>query len=131
MTLILFSEVNDKPHELTVLAMVRAKMCEMLSRAIGEEQPEAYFLVGLLSVLDALMDMAMEDIVAALPLSDEIMLALLEHNGKLGQILRCALAYERAEWDEIARLDCDPILVKESYLSAIHWANLFGKAFNP
>jgi EAL and modified HD-GYP domain-containing signal transduction protein len=56
LTLMLMSTVHDKPHELTNIALIRARFCEMLAKARKIPNPANYFTVGLLSVLDALLD---------------------------------------------------------------------------
>ena len=70
-------------------------MCELLAQEMTYNYRETFFLVGLFSVLDALMDMPMTEIVASLPLDDMIVQALLHHEGALGLTLRSVLAYER------------------------------------
>ncbi len=86
-SLFLLANIDDKPHELLITAMVRAKMCEQLAKLMQQSNSATFFTVGLLSVLDAFMDRPMLDILPALPLADEIVEALLAHAGMLGAIL--------------------------------------------
>jgi c-di-GMP-related signal transduction protein len=93
---------EDRPRELLVQSFVRASFCEQLS-AISRQskhQTEA-FLVGMLSILDAILARPLSDLVDELPLSPETRSALLFGSGPLAPILSCALAYERAEWDAV------------------------------
>ena len=81
-----------------------------------------FFTVGLLSVLDAFMDRPMPDILPALPLADDIVGALLAHEGMLGATLRCVLAYERGDWEAVHSLGCRRDLLVKTYLEALMWA---------
>jgi EAL and modified HD-GYP domain-containing signal transduction protein len=121
-SIFILAGIDDKPHELMITAIVRAKMCELLALALRQRNKEAFFTVGLFSALDALMDSPMQEVLASLPLSDEITAALLAHEGLLGDALRCVLAYERGEWDQVTCLDLDRVAITDAYLGAITWA---------
>jgi EAL and modified HD-GYP domain-containing signal transduction protein len=121
-TLLAMSQVDNKPAELVVTAMVRGKMAEGLAKAMNAPQPESFFTVGLFSALDALMDNSMEEILTQLPLADHIAAALLHRRGIHGEILDCVLAYERGQWEN---LDCSQLgthKIRDCYLDALQWA---------
>jgi c-di-GMP phosphodiesterase len=95
-TLLALGESSDKPSELMVTAMVRAKMCERLAVSLGRpKEMDSYFTVGLFSALDAILDAPMEEIAKSLPLEDDLLAALLKREGQMGAVLNCTLAYER------------------------------------
>jgi len=121
-SLFLLANIDDKPHELLITAMVRAKMCEQLAKLMQQSNSATFFTVGLLSVLDAFMDRPMPDILPALPLADVIVEALLAHEGRLGATLRCVLAYERGDWETAQNLGCPRDLLVKTYLAALMWA---------
>lgn len=121
-TLLAMSQVDNKPTELVVTAMVRGKMAEELARAEKYESPDAFFTIGLFSALDALMDNTMEEILTQLPLAEHISNALLHHQGVHGEILSCVLAYERGEWEQVKRSTLSMSRIRDCYLSAVHWA---------
>jgi EAL and modified HD-GYP domain-containing signal transduction protein len=121
-TLMLLTEVRDKPSELTTLAMVRATMCERLAQTLAPQHTASCFLVGLFSVLDALMDRPMPEVLRALPLAEEVQRALLEQTGSLGAILHSVLAYERGNWEEATHLGLDQNSLVDAYLHALTWA---------
>jgi c-di-GMP phosphodiesterase len=121
-SLFLLANIDDKPHELLITAMVRAKMCEQLAQRLQQSNSTTFFTVGLLSVLDAFMDRPMPDILPALPLADEIVGALLAHEGMLGATLHCVLAYERGDWEAVHDLGCPRDLLVNTYLEALAWA---------
>lgn len=121
--IIILAGIDDKPHELVLTAMVRAKMCELLGKVLGAQATESFFTVGLFSALDTLLDSRIEEIVDSLPLSDETTAALVAHEGKLGDVLRCVLAYERGLWEDVYCGELDLASITEMYLQAIAWAN--------
>ena len=122
-SLLLLSKIDDKPLELMVTAVVRAKMCELLATTLKERRPEIYFMVGLFSVLDALMEVRLEEALALLPLSEEIVSALLRYEGRLGSVLHCVLAYERGDWGAVRYPGIEPEVICDSYLESLDWAN--------
>ena len=87
-SLFLLAKIDDKPHELLITAMVRAKMCEQLAKRMQQSTSATSFTVGLLSVLDAFMDRPMPDILPMLPLADDIVEALLAHVVLAGQSIK-------------------------------------------
>ena len=125
-SLIFLSRIEDKPRELLVTAMVRAKMSELLAGMLKYRDADAGFTVGLFSVLDALLDMPLEEILASLPLSQDINDALLKREGRFGAILKIIIAYEKGDWNEIARLQVPKEKVVLAYLESIDWATSVG-----
>lgn len=121
-SLILLSGLDDKPHELVTTAMIRAKMCETLAKATEQEAPPTFFLMGLISVLDALMDTTISDLTENLPISEAIQRALLNREGELGRLYGSVLAYESGNWDALNQLGIDSTVITDSYLRAIVWA---------
>jgi EAL and modified HD-GYP domain-containing signal transduction protein len=118
---LLLSAVEDKPRELMTIALIRARMCERLSESLRNAQKESFFSAGLLSVLDALLDCPMEKAVAELPLVDEVREALTKRAGPIGQALRCTIAYERADWDDVQFYGLPPLPIRDIYMEAISW----------
>lgn len=59
---------------------------------------EQAFLIGLLSLLDSMLDMSLKDLVEQLPLAAAIKVALLERQGPFGDLLRLEECYESADW---------------------------------
>ena len=121
--LMLLSKIDDKPHELLVLAIIRARMCEELGSGIDAKMKDIYFTAGLFSVIDALMDSTMEDIVAQLPLAEILQHALLEQKGIVGEALKCCIAFERADWGNVQFQNLDEITIQKAYFDAVIWSN--------
>ena len=119
--LFMLSNVEDKPHDLIVTAMLRARLCELLAVEGGQAEGSSFFTVGLFSTLDALMDSPMATVLAKLPLAPELRSALLDHEGPLGEVLACALAYERGEWSRVRCLNLSRADIKNAFLDAVSW----------
>ncbi len=118
--LTLMASVDDKPSELTVTALARARFCELVADERGYQNGSEMFTVGLFSVLDALLDMPISEALASLPLAQEVRDAIVTHNGPMGQLLDCLIALETADFDR-----AEGILATAGrlHMSAIAWAD--------
>ncbi len=124
--LIVVSSIEDKPFELFVIALIRAHMCELLSELLDEKSKSAtYFTIGLFSVIDAMMDKPMDEVLQQLPLKEDICDALLQHKGPMGEALRCTIAYEQGEWDEVHIESISDEQIRDVYIKAIMWCKSF------
>ena len=120
-TLLLMMSVQNKPHELTVIALQRARMSELIAKAAGYQDPESYFLAGMLTVLDALMDMPMAEIVEKLSLTPDIVDGLLYKKGKIGKVLDAILMYEQGEMGAVFKTNIPTNVMKDIFLDSIKW----------
>lgn len=118
-TLISFANVEDTRSDLITIALVRARMCELLAEATGLERKDTCYTAGLLSVLDIMTQCPMEEALKHLSLSEDLNLALTNYEGSLGRILQCALAYERCDWDGIDTLGLEASQISDIYLTAL------------
>jgi c-di-GMP phosphodiesterase len=125
-TLLVLADVHDKPHELMITGLVRARMCELLAAPAGGTDPDSFFTTGLFSVVDAMMDRPMEEILGSLPLAEEITGALLHHTGVRGEVLASVLAFERGELSEVSERLREDAPLQEAYLEALAWASEVG-----
>ena len=124
-TLIIMASGQTQAHEILVIALVRAKMCEQLGTQLQAPAPEKFFTMGLLSVLEALYGSPMEVILEKLPLPDDIAEALIFGTGDMGMVLSSVKAYEAGRWMELKSLRLDPSTIRNFYLDSIDWANHF------
>ena len=124
----------DKTFELLHLSLVRAKFCELLGTAKKRSvNPPTGFLVGLFSLLDALLDEVMPNIVNRLPIDDELKQALCGQPGELNHYLMLTKAYETADWTGVenftAILQLDASQVQDFYFQSLDWANIMKSLF--
>jgi EAL and modified HD-GYP domain-containing signal transduction protein len=121
------SLASGKPAELAALPLIRAQFCELLapSARLGESANDL-FLLGLLSAMDAILDMRMPDVLKEITIHQEIRDALMGKANKLRDIFEFALNYERGHWDEIgpsaARLGIQEDTISALYVTAVEWA---------
>jgi c-di-GMP phosphodiesterase len=130
LALTVLAGIQDKPSEVLATSLVRAGMCERLALIAGTD-PSAAFTVGLLSALDAILDVPMADIVAELPLSDRLNAALLEHEGSEGVLLRLAIAWEQGDLETLARPEGRRLPLLEAYLGGLAWSQAVAAELNP
>jgi EAL and modified HD-GYP domain-containing signal transduction protein len=121
-SLLVLAQTGDKPSELMRVALIRARMCESLCPLLGVSSSQG-FTVGLFSILDAYFDCEMRHLLTDLPLTPEILDALLKREGVLGAILEGILAYERGEWNQQASRVVELHILNSVYWQSIEWAN--------
>ncbi len=121
-TLLCLQGLDDRPPSLFVHALTRARLCEQLGKLGGAKDAGPFFMTGLFSLLNALVGIPMERIVAELPLAPAIGRALLSGEGDLGAALQCTRAYERAAWSHVMYGDLAPHLIRAAYVDAVFWA---------
>ncbi len=123
-SLILMSKVvENKPKELIVTALVRGKMCELLAKKYKPDIAPQMFIIGLFSVLDALMDTPMIELLDTVILSMPIKLALLDMEGEHGEIYQQVLFYDQHQWDKIDSSKFEIGALTEAYLASVQWAD--------
>jgi len=93
-----------KPAEITRLSLIRAKLCEaMASKFNMQAESGGLFLMGLFSVLDAILERPMEEALGLVHVSDAIREALVEQTGPYYPVYQFILQYEAANWNAISR----------------------------
>ena len=127
-SVIVYNSIEYKPRELLTTALVRARTCEMLAEKLGRKKPESYFVAGLFSMLDAIIDLPISEIVEQIKLSEEICAALVEGTGPISEILTSFLAIENGvSYPSVFGLLNDGIAL-ECYIEAIRWVNSIQQA---
>lgn len=121
-TLMALAESDDKPRELVVTGLVRARMCELLAGCLNHADTETAFTIGLFSVVDALTDTSMVELLRSLPLSQEVISALLNHDGPKGEILRAVIAFERGNFAELGPFPTTEAPLNDLYAESVRWA---------
>lgn len=120
--LFLTTAENGKPNELTRNMLVRGRMCEILAEMTGRDNPMNFFVVGLLSQLDALFDIDMPELLEQVPLNHEIKEALLKSEGKMGSLLAEVCLYEKGQFDSLHGLVPQPHY-EVAYRHSLKWAD--------
>ncbi|MBV1951206.1 MAG: HDOD domain-containing protein [Cycloclasticus sp.] len=116
-TLVTLRNISSKPSELVRQALIRARLAELLAINSKQSNSSGFFLTGLLSVLDALLDTPLKTIIQSMPLDADISLALLEHKGPMGKALHSISLYDSEQEEEAGQN------VSAYYLEACQWAD--------
>ena len=129
---VLLTDVGQRQEasELTTLAAQRGKFLELVAKAhdFWGFDPESLHMLGIFSLLDAMLDTPMTEIVGYLPLDDKLKAALCkEPNNEYLPLLQLAQYFEEARWKEademVHKLNLDGIKVAEAFKNAVDWAN--------
>lgn len=117
--------------ELLTMATVRARCCELLGASTGSAETAAEgFLVGMCSLLDAILGQPMPALVESMPVSKDVRAALLGEGNAHRRMLDCAVAYEEGEWDQCFELaktaGLNPAVLPAAYAEALRWSAELG-----
>lgn len=118
----------ESPPELLVTSLTRARFLEILSSSITEQPTrDNFFMTGLLSLLDALMEQPLEVILASMALNSSVKGALLGDDSPLSRSLVMVSAWERGDWARVDQL-CQEVGLQakdlqSAYLEATSWAD--------
>ncbi len=131
-SLAVLSELNsEQPAEILHMALVRARFCELAARRCGQDSDEQY-LLGMLSLLPAMLSIPMEEIVPILPLRDSICDALAGTMNEERALLGWLESHESGNWGSCDQIVMDHELDSEQliqcYLEALGWAEEPSKA---
>lgn len=129
---------DSMSNALMQTAAARGKMMELVAlaeRPHDKNHQERAFMVGILSLLDVLLGIEMQQIVDKLGIPDDMSQALLTREGRLGQELRLIEANEKGEVAAIQLILTELGFLSLSELAdieiqAIAWANRIGEAAN-
>jgi EAL and modified HD-GYP domain-containing signal transduction protein len=119
---------SDKPPILMSTLLSRAKFCESLAPQIklGDKSLDL-FLMGLLSMIDTVLNAPLTEILQQIAVSDDVKAALLDNTGRLRPVYDLAVVAEKGQWLEVSRISTSLNIqedgVIENYLSAIQWGN--------
>jgi len=121
-SLVALQGFDDRPPNLLVVAMARARMCEQLGKLRDSADTGPYFITGLFSMLNVLTGVPIQQIVEELPLAQPVVRALLAEEGELGAALHCVRAYERGRWKDVQFCGLPPNVIRAAYVDAVFWA---------
>lgn len=119
---------SEKPNELIRTSIIRARFLELLGDKLKKDGSEL-FMLGLFSLIDAMLDNTMEKLVEKMPLSDAVSQALVSRSGELFPCLEIIESYESGDWEKfenhMKQFDISLETVVENYLEAVGWADSF------
>jgi EAL and modified HD-GYP domain-containing signal transduction protein len=101
--IMLYAEPSKRGHSMTpllMLATTRGRLLELLAGKLRPSQrhvADIAFTVGIMSLMDTLFGMPMAEILAQIPVNDDVAQALLTRDGFYGDLLKLAECIERIE----------------------------------
>lgn len=128
-SLLALTTLDNKPQVLIVFAMIRAKMCEILGKKLtSRKSADDYFTLGLISLMDAFVNLNMDELLNKISLPKKMTSALLSYEGDMGKVLYTVTNYQNGNWDceqKIPFIGGDKIQADEitqAYLDSVQWA---------
>lgn len=117
---------SKKGQEVAFMSVHRGRFLELMTAYCDKSHsPETHFLLGLFSMLDAMLGMPMEEVLAQVPLDDSIKAALTGTDNEYRFCLNLVRAYENSDWDGIEKLLADPGIPMDKtdnyYTQAMDW----------
>ena len=101
---VLAGTTDDKPDQLFATASVRAQLCESVGERAGlTHRRLELFMVGMFSLLDAVLDLPLAEAIEGLPLTDDARGALLGQDNELAMVLDAVVALQAGDWDHLER----------------------------
>jgi EAL and modified HD-GYP domain-containing signal transduction protein len=121
---------SKEAEELVLLSAQRGMFLELVAREhdYWGFDPESMHLLGIFSLLDALLALPMAEIVAHLPIDNKMKSALCrEANNEYAPLLSLAQRFEEARWSEveaiIQQLNLDNAKVRAAFQKSVNWAS--------
>ncbi|HTA26055.1 MAG TPA: HDOD domain-containing protein [Terriglobales bacterium] len=116
---------ENKPSDLVLSALVRARFCELLAPQVKHGESDL-FLVGLLSLMDAILELPMGVVLEGISVDSETKTVLLGQGGLLSPAYQLMLAQEAGDWQGVANVNSQLHLpesfVADCYWKAMQWA---------
>lgn len=103
--LIVMSKIaSSAPEELLLTSAVRGRLCELaVQHSSLEAEPSELFTMGILSLIDTILNRPMAEVLGHLPLSSATVAALTEGTGPQAPFLQLARAFEGGQWAEMTQ----------------------------
>lgn len=119
---------EGKPSELVRASIIRARFLELIGIACRRDGSEM-FLLGLFSLIDAMLDRSIHAVLNTMHLSENINAALIGKSGDLFPYLRLVETYEKGSWIAarfaLKKIGIDEKRIADFYVEAITWADAF------
>jgi c-di-GMP-related signal transduction protein len=129
-SLIATSKLSEsKPTELIRTSIIRARMLELMAEDLGKTNSSDFFMLGLFSLIDAMLDNSMAYLMEQLPLMTPVKDALCNREGSMFSYLHAIESYETGNWEIfdtiLATISVAPDKFPGFYLDAVGWADSY------
>ncbi len=125
LTVVLLGNISeDRPREIAALAVIRGRFCELLGERIGlKDELSELFIVGLFSLIEAMVRRPKEELMKEIYLAKEIKDALLGKENILSDILNLVIAWEEVEEEKIQHF-LEKLKLSKEEVNAMYWETL-------
>ncbi|HZP00378.1 MAG TPA: HDOD domain-containing protein [Terriglobia bacterium] len=118
---------TEKQAEIISMSIIRARFCELIAERLARQAgPTDCFLMGLLSLLDAILARPMSAILSELSISSKVKTALLGGENLHANVYQSVVAYEKGDWKLLGevsrRMKVSEAAFPDLYLEAVRWA---------
>ena len=119
---------DDKPEIITINSLIRGRFGELIIEKIGLEDKTFYgYLVGMLSMMDVILDRPMDEILNELLIPLEVKDALIGEKVNIySKILNLIVSYEKGQWSKVfsiaKELNLNEKYLPLAYINAIQWS---------
>jgi c-di-GMP-related signal transduction protein len=116
---------QGKSTDLVLAALVRARFCELLSPKVQHGKTDL-FLMGMLSLMDVMLEIPMRQVLENVPIDLESKAVLLGESSSVQPFYQLMLAQEAGDWKTVnertTQLSLAESDVATAYLQAMQWA---------
>lgn len=115
---------EDKPDQLILSSIIRAKLGEAVARKIGlKDQASNAFFMGMFSMIDVFLSRPLNEILTELPIPKEVKKALEGEDNQLRDIFELIVSYEKGNWNQFSiyaeKLRIDEAIMPQIYFEAL------------
>lgn len=127
---------TEKTDEASKQALITGKLMDSIARenAFSDVQ-ELAFITGLLSAIEVIMSMPVSEIIKTMPLAEPIKLALTDHAGPLGELLKLTTNYITGKGEEVTELiqtySLSADFVHKEFVEASNWCKAINRGKLP
>jgi EAL and modified HD-GYP domain-containing signal transduction protein len=131
--MLVMAGLENKPKSLLASTLLRARLGQVMAEqaivhGVNSEalDADAQFTAGLLSTLDAYLDMDLSEILKEVPLSAALKDAILHRQGNSGLLLDVAVAFDQAalehiDWNQLSSLGIASSTARDLYIDSLRW----------
>ena len=117
---------SSQSKTLITIALERAKFCEVLAPRLSQQGPKLY-LLGMLSLVDIILQIPMAQVMETLPLDGDMKSALKGEQSQMGIVLELVRGYQAANWEKCEllqqKLGITEREAAKTYMESVHWTS--------
>jgi len=129
---------QEKCSDLILSSLVRARFCELIAPKLKQRQTELY-LMGLLSLMDAILEVPIGVVIEGLPLDqvtkEQLLCGKTDKRTALSPVYDLMMAREAGDWGKVTKLgkelSLSLVFIAASYNEAMRWAHQLTEAGHP